>query len=370
MRKRHTMAAAALAATALVLAACGGDDSGSSSGSGSGSGSSSGKVGVILPDASTSPRWESNDRPLLKAAFDKAGLQSDIQNANGDKSKFGTICDSMINSGVNVLLIVNLDSDSGSACLKKAQTAGVKTIDYDRLTLGGGASYYVSFDNVGVGKLMGEGLQKCLTDEGKTTANIVYINGDPTDNNAALFKQGYAEALKPALDSGKYKLVGDQTGKWDATVAGTAFEQLYTQNGGKIDGIVSANDTMAGGIIARLKANNLAGKVPITGQDASVAGLQAILAGQQCMTVYKAVKKEADAASALAIALIKGQDTSSIVNGSVKDTVLNKDVPSALETPVSIFKANVKDVIDDGFQKASDVCTAAYASACQAAGIS
>jgi D-xylose transport system substrate-binding protein len=370
MRKRHTMAAAALAATALLLAACGGDDSGSSSGSGSGSGSSSGKVGVILPDASTSPRWESNDRPLLKAAFDKAGLQSDIQNANGDKSKFGTICDSMINSGVNVLLIVNLDSDSGSACLKKAQTAGVKTIDYDRLTLGGGASYYVSFDNVGVGKLMGEGLQKCLTDEGKTSANIVYINGDPTDNNAALFKQGYAEALKPALDSGKYKLVGDQTGKWDATVAGTAFEQLYTQNGGKIDGIVSANDTMAGGIIARLKANNLAGKVPITGQDASVAGLQAILAGQQCMTVYKAIKKEADAASALAIALIKGQDTKAMVNGTVKDTVLNKDVPSALETPVSIFKANVKDVIDDGFQKASDVCTAAYASACQAAGIS
>jgi D-xylose transport system substrate-binding protein len=368
MRKRHTMAAAALAATALVLAACG-DDSGDS-GSGSGGDSSSGKVGVILPDASTSPRWESNDRPLLKAAFDKAGLQSDIQNANGDKSKFGTICDSMINSGVNVLLIVNLDSDSGTACLKKAQAAGVKTIDYDRLTLGGGASYYVSFDNVGVGKLMGEGLEKCLTDDGKTKANVVYINGDPTDNNAALFKQGYAEALKPKLDSGDYKLVGDQTGKWDATVAGTAFEQLYTQNGGKIDGVVSANDTMAGGIIARLKTNNLAGKVPVTGQDASVAGLQAILAGQQCMTVYKAVKKEADAASNLAIALIKNQDTKSLINGSVKDTVLNKDVPSSLQTPVSIFKDNVKDVIDDGYQKASDVCTAAYASACQTAGIS
>jgi D-xylose transport system substrate-binding protein len=369
MRKRHTMAAAALAATALLLAACGDDSGDSGSGSGGGSASSSGKVGVILPDASTSPRWESNDRPLLKAAFDKAGLQADIQNANGDKSKFGTICDSMINSGVNVLMIVNLDSDSGSACLKKAQTAGVKTIDYDRLTLGGGASYYVSFDNVGVGKLMGEGLQKCLTDEGKTSANIVYINGDPTDNNAALFKQGYVEALKPTIDSGKYKLVGDQTGKWDATVAGTAFEQIYTQNGGKIDGVVSANDTMAGGIIARLKTNNLAGKVPVTGQDASVAGLQAILAGQQCMTVYKAVKKEADAASNLAIALIKNQDTKSIVNGTVKDTVLNKDVPSALQTPVSIFKANVKDVIDDGFQKASDVCTAAYAAACKTAGI-
>jgi D-xylose transport system substrate-binding protein len=368
MRKRHTMAAAALAAAALVLTACGGDN-GSSSGGGT-SGSSAGKVGVILPDASTSPRWESNDRPLLKAAFDSAGLQSDIQNANGDKSKFGTICDSMINGGVTVLMIVNLDSDSGTACLKKAQTAGIKTIDYDRLTLGGGATYYVSFDNVKVGGLMGEGLQKCLTDAGKTNANIVFINGDPTDNNAALFKQGYAEALKPAIDSGKYKLVGDQTGNWDATKAGTAFEQIYTQNGGKVDGVVSANDTMAQGIIARLKANNLAGKVPVTGQDATVPGLQAILAGQQCMTVYKAIKKEADAASALAIALIKNQDTKSIINGSVKDTVLNKDVPSALQTPVSIFKDNVKDVIDDGFQKASDVCTAAYATACQQAGIS
>jgi D-xylose transport system substrate-binding protein len=369
MRKRHTMAAAALAAAALLLSACGGD-SGNSSGGGGSSSASTGKVGVILPDASTSPRWESNDRPLLKAAFDTAGLTSDIQNANGDKSKFGTICDSMINSGVNVLLIVNLDSDSGTACLKKAQAAGVKTIDYDRLTLGGGATYYVSFDNVKVGELMGEGLQKCLTDAGKTSANIVYINGDPTDNNAALFKQGYAQALKPAIDSGKYKLVGDQTGNWDATKAGTAFEQLYTQNGGKIDGVVSANDTMAGGIIARLKANNLAGKVPVTGQDASVAGLQAILAGQQCMTVYKAVKKEADAASQLAIALIKGQDAASLASGKVTDTVLKKDVPSALETPVSITKANIKDVFTDGFQKASDVCTATYAAACTAAGIS
>jgi len=369
MRKRSSMAAAALAAATLLLSACGGDDGDGGGDAGGGGGDAAGKVGVILPDASTSPRWEANDRPLLKSAFDAAGLQSDIQNANGDKSKFGTICDSMINSGVNVLLIVNLDSDSGGACLKKAQAAGVKTIDYDRLTLGGGATYYVSFDNVAVGKLMGEGLDKCLTDAGKTSGNIVFINGDPTDNNAALFKQGYAEALKPKIDGGQYKLVGDQTGNWDATKAGTAFEQIYTQNGGKVDGVVSANDTMAGGIIARLKANNLAGKVPVTGQDASVAGLQAILAGDQCMTVYKAVKKEADAASKLAIALIKGEDAASLASGSVKDTVLNKDVPSALETPVSITKENVKTVIDDGYQKATDVCTAEYTEACKTAGI-
>jgi D-xylose transport system substrate-binding protein len=366
MRKRHIWTVATLATATLLLSACGDD----SNNGGGGGGSSAGKVGVILPDAATSPRWEANDRPLLKAAFDAANIQSDIQNANGDKSKFGTICDGMINAGVKVLLIVNLDSESGTACLKKAQTAGIKTVDYDRLTLGGGASYYVSFDNVGVGKLMGQGLQKCLTDAGKTSANIAYINGDPTDNNAALFKAGYVLALKPLIDSGKYKLVGDQTGNWDATKAGTAFEQIYTQNNGKVDGVVSANDTMAGGIIARLKANSLNGKVPVTGQDASVAGLQAILAGDQCMTVYKAIKKEADAASKLAIALINGQDAASIATGTVKDTVLNKDVPSALQTPVSIFKANVKDVIDDGFWKASDICTGQYASACSSAGIS
>ncbi|MGZ6792947.1 MAG: sugar ABC transporter substrate-binding protein [Mycobacteriales bacterium] len=366
MRKTSLCAIAGASALALLLTGCGSSAKKSSSGS-SGSSGKAGKVGVILPDATTSPRWEANDRPLLKAAFDAAGIKADIQNADGDKSKFGTLCDSMINESVNVLLIVNLDSDSGTACLKKAQTAGIKTIDYDRLTLGGGASYYVSFDNVAVGKLMGDGLQKCLSDEGKKTANVVLINGDPTDNNAALFKQGYVESLKanPGI-----KVVGDQTGKWDANVAGTAFEQLYTQQGGKIDGVVSANDTMAGGIIARLKANKLNGKVPVTGQDASVAGLQAILAGDQCMTVYKAIKKEADAASALAIALIKGTDASSIAKGTVKDTVLNKDVPSALEIPVAIYKDTVKTVIDDGFQKASDVCTAAYAAACKSAGIS
>ena len=368
MRKRTAWTVAGLAAIALTASGCGSDSKTKTTGTGAGK-AATGKVGVILPDAATSPRWEANDRPLLSASFQAAGITGDIQNANGDKSKFGTICDSMIGEGVKVMMIVNLDSDSGTACLKKAQTAGIKTIDYDRLTLGGGASYYVSFDNVAVGKLMGEGLQKCLTDAKKSPAKVVLINGDPTDNNAALFKQGYVEALKPAVDSGAIKIVGDQTGKWDATIAGTAFEQLYTQNGGKIDGVVSANDTMAGGIIARLKANKLNGKVPVTGQDASVAGLQAILSGDQCMTVYKAIKKEADAASGLAVALIQGKDGASLATGKVTDSVLKKDVPSALETPTAIYKDTVKDVIADGFQKATDVCTAALAAACASAGV-
>ena len=370
-----TKAAAAAAACALVLTACGGGDddtaSGGGGGGGGGEGEGGGSVGVILPDATTSPRWESNDRPLLQKAFEDAGIDADIQNADGDVSKFGTLCDGMITAGVDVLMITNLDSESGSACLKKAQDAGVATVDYDRLTLGGGASYYVSFDNVEVGRLMAEGLQKCLTDAGKGEGvNFVQINGDPTDNNAALFKQGYVEGMKPVVDSGAFTLVGDQTGEWNADVAATAFEQLFTQNGGKIDGVISANDTMAGGIIARLKANGLNGKVPVTGQDASVEGLQNILAGDQCMTVYKAVEKEANAAAELAISLINGEDGSELATDTVEDTEAGTDVPSVLETPEIIYRDNVKDVIDDGFQPAEDVCAGPAAAACTELGIS
>ncbi len=363
--------AAVGAVCALALTACGGGSSSTATSPGS-TPAATGKVGVILPDATTSPRWENNDRPSLTAAFNAAGVGSDIQNAGGDTAKFGTICDSMINEGVKVLMIVNLDPDSGAACLKKATQAGITSIDYDRLTPGGGASYYVSFDNVVVGQLMGEGLQKCLTAEGKSTANIIYINGAETDNNAALFKEGYVKALKPKIDSGSYKLVGDVSGEWDANKAANAFDGLYTKNSGKIDGIISANDTMAGGIIARLKANGLAGKVPITGQDASVGGLQQILAGNQCMTVYKNTDLEAGLASKLAIDIIKGDKAAAdaLASGSVEDPNTHQQVPSALATPEAITTDNIKKVFDDGFQKASDVCTGPFAKPCSQAGIS
>src|SRR3954452_2941120 len=355
---RRTRVASLAAVAAMVLlatAACGSNDSNDKSSGGSNKGAT-GKVGVILPDSTTSPRWEGNDRPSLKKAFDDAGVGSDIKNAGGDTTKFGTICDSMINEGVKVLLIVNLDSDSGAACLKKAGAAGIVSIDYDRLTLGGGASYYVSFDNVVVGQLMGQGLDKCLGDAGKTKANIIYIDGAETDNNAALFKQGYEDALKPKIDSGAYKLVGDVSGEWDANKAATAFDGLFTKNNRKIDGIVSANDTMAGGIIARLTANGLAGKVPITGQDASVGGLQQILAGNQCMTVYKNTDLEASLASKLAIDIINGDKAGAdaLATGSVTDPTTKQPVKSALATPEAITKANIKKPFDDGFVQASD----------------
>jgi len=373
-RGGRVAALVAVGAFALTASACGSDDNSGGGGGGGGGGSSSAtkKVGVILPDTTTSPRWEANDRPSLKKAFDDAGIDSDIQNAGGDKAKFGTICDGMINGGVQVLMIVNLDSDSGGACLKKAAAAGIKSIDYDRLTLGGGASYYVSFDNAKVGGLMGEGLTKCLDDMGKKQANIVFINGDPTDNNAALFKSGYAAQLKPKMDSGDYKLVGDQTGLWDATKAGTAFEQIYTQNNGKVDGVVAANDTMAGGIVARLAANGLAGKVPVTGQDAIDEGLQRILKGTQCMTVYKNTALEAKAASDLAIALIEGDQAKadSLATATVKDTQTGKEVPSALIPPVAIYQDSVKKVISDGYTTKDKVCTGEYAALCTKYGVS
>lgn len=352
-----------------ALAACG-DDEGGNEGN-EGSDGAKGKVGVILPDTTTSPRWEANDRPSLEAAFKEADVEYDIQNAEGDTGKFGTICDSMITAKVQVLMIVNLDSESGAACLKKATDAGIVSIDYDRLTLGGGASYYVSFDNVEVGKLMGSGLQGCLDAAGKTKANIIYINGDPNDNNAALFKSGYEEALKPKIDSGDYKLVGDQSGFWDATKAGDAYEQLYTQNKGKIDGVVSANDTMAGGIIARMKANGTAGQVPTTGQDASVEGLQNVLLGYQCGTVYKNTNVEAKAASDLAIALISGDEAAAdaLATGSVTDSQTGEEVKSSLAVPVWVTKAEVQTVIDDGFAKAAEVCAGPVAAACTENGV-
>ena len=283
---------------------------------------------MILPDATTSPRWEANDKPSLSAAFDAAGVTYDIQNAQGSVDTFGQLCDQMV-AEVSVLMIVNLDQESGKACLDKATDAGIQSIDYDRLTPGGGASYYVSFDNVAVGGLMGEGLIAALDAAGKTKANIVYVNGAATDNNAALFKSGYEEALADKIDSGDYTLVGDQSGEWDATKAGDVFEQMYTDNGGKIDGVVSANDTMAGGIIARLKAAGAAGQIPVTGQDASVEGLQNILLGYQAGTVYKNTDLEADAASQLAIALIKGDDeaAAALATGSVADPDTDEDVP-------------------------------------------
>ncbi|RLP92943.1 MULTISPECIES: sugar ABC transporter substrate-binding protein [unclassified Micromonospora] len=327
------------------------------------------KIGVILPDSKSSARWESADRRFLEEAFKAAGVKYDIQNAQNDKTAFQTIADQMITSGVTALMIVNLDSGTGKAVLDKAKSQGVATIDYDRLTLGGSAQYYVSFDNETVGKLQGEGLVKCLTDQGAKNPVVAYLNGSPTDNNATLFKNGYDSVLKPKFDAKEYtKGPEDAVPAWDNAQAATIFEQQLTKASGKIDGVLAANDGLGNAAISVLKKNKLNGKVPVTGQDATPEGLQNILVGDQCMTVYKAVREEAKAASDLAIALAKGEKKDT--GQTVKDPEGGRDVPSVLLTPKAIYKENVKDVIADGYVTKEEVCTGAYAKLCADAGIS
>jgi len=366
-------AAATIGALAFTVAACGSDDN-----SGSGSSGSSGakstpeakaKVGVILPDTQSSARWENADRPLLADAFKAAGVESDIQNANGDKAKFATIADQMLNSGANVLLIVNLDSPSAAAVIAKAKQQGVPVIDYDRLTLGGGASYYVSFDNVAVGTAIGSGLVKCMQDNGKTSGPVALLNGSPTDNNATLFKQGYEKAIK---DAG-YTIAADQSvPDWDNTKAGTIFEQMFTKANGDFVGVAAANDGLGGAVASVLKREG-ATEIPTTGQDATDEGLQRVLLGTQCVTVYKAIKKEADAAAQLAIALAKGDTAGAdkLATGQVEDTETKQQVKSVLLEPQQITKENVKDVVADGFTTADKLCTSAeLKKACEENGVS
>ena len=197
----------------------------------------------------------------------------------------------MITSGVKVLVIASISSESGAAVAAKAKAQGIPVIDYDRLNLGGTSDYYVSFDNVKVGELQGQGLAERAR-RASRAREVIEIEGAPTDNNATLFHNGQENVLKPLYDSGALKLVQSQPiPNWDNQTGGTTFEQILTENGGKVDGVVAANDGLAGAIITVLQKNGLNGKVPVTGQDATPDGLQAILRGDQYMTVYKPIKR-------------------------------------------------------------------------------
>ncbi|SOD99109.1 sugar ABC transporter substrate-binding protein [Blastococcus haudaquaticus] len=366
MARRSTLTTAIAAALVFGLAACGSDDGGDSgSGGGGGGGEAAGKVGVILPDTESSVRWENFDRPYLEAAFEDAGVEYDIQNAEGDAQRQATIAEQMITEGATVLAIVNLDSASGAQIQEQAAAEGVQTIDYDRLTLGGSAEYYVSFDNTEVGRLQGQGLAQCLEENGVTQGNIAFLNGSPDDNNATLFSAGAHEELDPLT---QYTQVAEQAVPgWDNQEAATIFEQMYTQAGGNIQGVLAANDGLANSVIQILGRNNAAGANNVTGQDATVEGLQNILAGDQCMTVYKSIREEAGALAELAVALINGEEAET--TGTVEDSEGGRDVPSILLTPVSIFRDNVKDVVDDEFVTAEDLCTGEFADACTELGI-
>ncbi|SFF43360.1 D-xylose transport system substrate-binding protein [Actinoplanes philippinensis] len=326
-------------------------------------------IGVILPDTKSSARWETADLKYLAEAFAAAGVPADIKNAQGDKASFQTIAEGMIQTGVKVLMTVNLDSGTGKNVLESARKAGIRTIDYDRLTLSGGADYYVSFDNVEVGKLQGQGLVDCLSEKRVPTPVVAFLNGSPTDNNATLFKEGYDSVLQPKFASGEYlKGPEDAVPDWDGAKGGTIFEQQLTKDH-KIAGVLAANDSLGNAAIEVLKKNKLNGTVPVTGQDATVQGLQNILVGDQCMTVYKAIKKEAAAAAGLAIALARGE-TPTTATDTVTDPESHAPVKALLLKPEAITRENIEVVLEDGYVTRESLCTAAFVTACTEAGIS
>ena len=325
------------------------------------------EVGVILPDNKSSTRWEAYDRKYLEAAFRADGMNYDIQNAQGDPVAFQNIADQMIAEGVSVLMIISEDSQTGRAVLDRAKSQGVPTIDYDRLTLGGSATYHVSFDNTKVGQLLGEGLVKCLGEKGVHKPVIAELNGSPTDNNSTLFKNGYDAVLGPEYQSGTYLKGPDEwVPGWDNGQAAMIFEHMAERTP-RIDGVLAANDGLANAAITALRKRSLAGTIPVTGQDATVQGLQNILMGDQCMTVYKDIRQEADAAAHLAIVLARGGRATGL--STRRDPTTGREVPSILLQPVAIDKTNLKDLVTDGFVSKAELCAGDLAPWCARAGI-
>jgi D-xylose transport system substrate-binding protein len=334
-----------------------------------------GSVGVVLPDTVSSARYTEFDAPYLTKALTTAGLSSsqfNVQNAGGSDQTELSDAEADITSGASVLIIDPLDSGVGAQIESYAKTHGVGVIDYDRLTLGGSRSYYVSFDNVKVGTLLGQGLVTCAANWGVTQPNVIEMKGAATDNNATLFAQGYDAVLNPLFQAGTWKKVAEPAGTWTPNVAQTEFEQAYTANP-SANAALLPNDENAAPIIQYLQQKGIQPKkFPTTGQDATLVGLQNVLSGYQCGTVYKPIYEEAQAAAALAIYLRAGQTPPpALANGSTTDSTSNSQVPSVLLTPVWVTPSNMNStVIADGFVTAAQLCTSTYSSACSAAGIS
>jgi len=336
MRKFLTLLLSMLAL--LIFSACSAPAGDSDAGGGDDAGASSaGSIAVLLPDSASSARWEADDRRFLAGAFDAAGVEYTIVNAEGDARAQQTQAEQAITNGAKVLLLVNLDSGSGAAII---------------------AHFYVSFDNESVGVLQGEGIVAAVEAAGIEEPKVAILNGSPTDNNATLFANGYRSVIDEKFDSGEWTLVDEQSvPDWDNQQALVIFEQMLTAADGDINVAVAANDGLGGAVYSAL-ANQGLDPIPVTGQDATVGGIQNILAGRQSMTVYKAIKAEAEAAAALAIALLNGEDTSAINNGT-------NDVPSVLLVPVSVTADNVAEtVIADGFRNWDEICVGDFEEYC------
>jgi D-xylose transport system substrate-binding protein len=378
MRSTKWVSVIAAAALTFGVAACGSDDndnSGSSSGSGTAasttadSGSASGKVALLLPESKTA-RYESQDRPNFERKLKEIcpNCSEIYSNADQDASKQQQQAEAALTQGAKVLVLDPVDAASAAAIVTRASQSKVPVISYDRLISNSKVAYYISYDNAKVGKLQATSLVDKLKKDG-SKGSIVMINGAPTDNNAKLFKEG----AHSVIDSSGFK-VGKEydTPDWSPDKAQSEMEQAITALGKTgFVGVYAANDGNAGGAIAAMKSNGVdPKKIPITGQDAELAGVQRIVAGTQYMTVYKAIKPEAEAAATLAVALLQGKPApSGLVNTKTANGSAG-DIPSVIMDPVAVTVDNINDtIIKDGFWKASEICTGQYAAACKTAGI-
>jgi D-xylose transport system substrate-binding protein len=366
--RRAVRLTVALAALMLLAAACATTDEG---GGGGGGGGGDKVIALLLPETKTA-RYEAADRPLFEAKVKALCADCRIIYSNADQKadEQQNQADAALTNGAKVMVLDPVDSASAGSIVSKAKAQSVPVISYDRLITNADVDYYISFDNEKVGQLQAESLVNKLKEDGEASGNIVMINGAPTDNNAKLFKQG----AHSVLDGSGYK-VGKEydTPDWSPDKAQDEMDQAITALG-KNDfvGVYAANDGTAGGAIAAMKGAGIdPSSRPVTGQDAELAAIQRILIGEQYMTVYKAIKPEAEQAAELAVNLVNGNRGGA--DALAKETVNNgqKDVASILLEPVAVTKANIKDtIVKDNFHPASQICSGEAASACTAAGIS
>ena len=369
--KRVAIGCVALLAIAVVVAGCGGGDDSTSGGAEAGGGGGGDfTIALLLPENET-PRYETNDKPDFEKSVSEKCPECEVIyfNAGGDAEKQQSQGEAALTKGADVLVLDPMDSKSAAAIAERANAQGIPVVSYDRLIENAEVAAYVSFDNERVGELQAETLAKKLKEDGKASGPIIKINGDPADPNAALFKAGSNKAFEAAgVKIGKeYDTPG-----WTAENAQREAQQAITALGNDgFWGIYAANDDTGGGAIAALKGAGINPEErPVTGQDSTVAGLQRILAGQQFMTIYKAIPPQAQLAAEFAIALAGGEElpqdkvTEEINNGKA-------DVPSAILEPIAVLKDNIKDtVVKDGFVTASELCTGPYAANCKEVGIS
>jgi D-xylose transport system substrate-binding protein len=384
----HLVLLVVVFALAAVAAGCGGDDEASTGAAATGTtagGSCDKEIWVLLPDSASSPRWESDDRPYFDKAFNDAGVDHNIVNAEGDAATQQSQAEQAIAADAGVIVLTSIDTGSGGAIIDSAKEAGVDVIEYDRFNTGSsGGSAYVSFDNVQVGATMGEILEPAIEALGKNPANVVELNGGEEDNNAFLFKDGYDAVVQKHVDDGSWKLVADEfVPGWGVNGEGQAImEQILTDANNKVDAVFAANDNLATQAINALEAAGV-GPIPLSGQDASAAGIQQVLLGKQTMTVYKPIQAEAETAVQAALALCGGQDASAVepdFSGSLSEGtvgLLNLQtvgikaadgkpaesasgegvVPYLALTPIGVTVDNIGDtVIADNFRTIEEIC--------------